>query len=109
MAATEQIVRLREKNHSYTLIMEELGYDLSIIGLTRAHGLVGHTIEQANSKQGLHEGYKRPPKRIGLSEIANLQGEESVSKLKNEVLYLRQEMDFLKKISCLANTEKRGK
>ena len=32
LAAEEQIVRLREKNHSYTLIMEELGYDLSIIG-----------------------------------------------------------------------------
>ena len=107
--AKERIVEMWEKHYSFSCIMEELGYDIDVVGIPRAHGLVERAREEAASPYGLHEGYFRAPKRIGISELAELHGEESVSKLKNEVVYLRQEMDFLKKISRLANTEKRGK
>jgi len=109
--AKEEMVRLRNMNYSYTHILEKLGYDISIIGKNRARGIVDHVCNhEANSSVGLHEGYIRPSKRIELSEIRELKADEdSVDKLKNEVLYLRQEMDFLKKISRLANTEKRRK
>lgn len=107
--AKERIVEMWEKHYSFSCIMEELGYDIDVVGIPRAHGLVERAREEAASPYGLHEGYFRVPKRIGISELAELHGEESVSKLKNEVVYLRQEMDFLKKISRLANTEKRGK
>jgi hypothetical protein len=110
-AAKEEVVRLREKNYSYTRIFEELGYDISIIGKGRARGAVDHICNhEIKSDIGLHEGYARSTKRIKLTEIESLKTDkESVIKLKNEVLYLRQEMDFLKKISCLVNTEKRRK
>lgn len=107
--AKERIVEMWEKHYSFSCIMEELGYDIDVVGIPRAHGLVERAREEAASPYGLHEGYFRAPKRIGINELAELHGEESVSKLKNEVVYLRQEMDFLKKISRLANTEKRGK
>ena len=107
--AKERIVEMWEKHYSFSCIMEELGYDIDVVGIPRAHGLVERAREEAASPYGLHEGYFRAPKRIGISELAELHGEESVSKLKNEVVYLRQEMDILKKITRLANTEKRGK
>ena len=34
--------------------------------------------------------------------------QESLNRMKNELIYLRQEVDFLKKISQLARSEKRG-
>lgn len=95
--AKERIVEMWEKHYSFSCIMEELGYDIDVVGIPRAHGLVERAREEAASPYGLHEGYFRAPKRIGISELAELHGEESVSKLKNEVVYLRQEMDFLKK------------
>ena len=109
--AKEEIVCLRNMNHSFSHIIEALGYDINVIGKNRARGIIDHVCNhEVKSSVGLHAGYIRPSKRIELSKIRELKtDEESVDKLKNEVLYLRQEMDFLKKISRLANTEKRGK
>jgi hypothetical protein len=67
---------------------------------------------EAESEEGLHQGYKREVKRKQLSteELSNLGVDEvSVIKLRNEVVYLRAEVEFLKKISQEAISGKRGK
>ena len=49
-------------------------------------------------------------KRITPAQIAELEeNAESYAKLKNEVIYLREEVEFLKKISQQVISGKRGK
>ena len=107
--AKQRILEMTEKNYPYTKIMKELGYNLDIIDMTRAHGLVWHVKKEAQSEQGLHEGYVRTKgKRLSDEDIKCLStNPESFGKLINELSYLRQEVDFLKKISQIKNTKKR--
>ncbi len=47
LSAKKRILEMIEKNYPYTKIMKELGYDLDIIGMTRANGLVWHVKKEA--------------------------------------------------------------
>lgn len=107
--AKKRILEMIEKNYPYTKIMKELGYDLDIIGMTRANGLVWHVKKEAQSELGLHEGYVRTKrKRLSDEDLKRLPtNPESFGKLINELSYLRQEVEFLKKISQVKNTKKR--
>lgn len=101
LSAKKRILEMIEKNYPYTKIMKELGYDLDIIGMTRANGLVWHVKKEAQSELGLHEGYVRTKrKRLSDEDIKRLPtNPESFGKLINELSYLRQEVEFLKKMS----------
>ena len=109
LKAKQRIVEMVEKHYSYTKIMQELGYDLDIIGETRARSLVWHAKRENLSEQGLHEGYNRTKKRrLSDEDLMNLSNNpESFGRLINELSYLRQEVEFLKKISQVKNTKKR--
>ncbi len=79
-------------------ILSELGYRPEMFGQKRIDSLVQGIKKQAISPDGFTEGYSRQ-RRISLkSELTNLDTPESVSKLHHEVQYLRQEVDFIKKI-----------
>ncbi len=97
--AKKRILEMVEKNYPYAKIMKELGYNLDIIGKTRARGLVWHVKNEAQSELGLHEGYIRTKrKRLSDEDIKSLPtNPESFGKLVNELSYLRQEVEFLKK------------
>ena len=60
---------------------------------------------------GIHEGYIRTAKkRLSKEDIDQLEpSPSSYAKLKNEVIYLREEVELLKKISQRVITGKRGK
>jgi hypothetical protein len=109
LEAKKRILEMTEKNYPYAKIMKELGYNLDIIGMSRAHGLVWHVKKEAQSELGLHEGYVRTKgKRLSDEDIKGLPtNPESFGKLINELSYLRQEVEFLKKISQVKNTKKR--
>lgn len=90
----------------------ELGYDPEVLGHGRLKSIIKNIQAEAESENGLHQGYVRQAKRKQLStEELNALGTDdaSVIKLKNEVVYLRAEVEFLKKISQAAILEKRGK
>lgn len=92
--------------------MKAMGYDPDVLGAQRIRSLVKHLREEAKSNAGLHQGYKKRVVRKPLTtdEIAELgTDEESYARLKNEVVYLRAEVEFLKKISQQAISGKRGK
>ena len=99
LEAKKHILEMTEKNYPYAKIMKELGYNLDIIGMSRAHGLVWHVKKEAQSELGLHEGYVRTKgKRLSDEDIKGLPtNPESFGKLINELSYLRQEVEFLKK------------
>lgn len=104
------VLELYETGMSSKKIVEALGYDCEMLGEQRVKNIVRHARIQLESPRGLHEGYTRSPAaRMGNDEIENLDDSAaSYAKLKNEVIYLRSEVKFLKKLSQQAILGKRG-
>lgn len=77
-------------------LLEDLGYDTKIFGQKQIDSLVQRIKKQAAN--GFTEGESRT-KRTGVQEEIHEVSQESVERIWNEVKYLRQEVEFLKKIS----------
>ena len=89
-------------------ILFDFGFDLSIFGQKQIDSLVQHIKKQALSGNGFSEGENRqrrsPMKATKENELSSPQ---SIERMQNELLYLRQEVEFLKKIIIADNSEKR--
>lgn len=89
-------------------ILADFGFDLSIFGQKQIDSLVQHIKKQALSGNGFTEGENRtkriPMKATNENELA---GPKSIERMQNELLYLRQEVDFLKKMIKADNSKKR--
>ena len=111
LVAKERILELYSEGTSRRKIMEELGYDPDLLGDDRVKNIIRSTRREAESEKGLHEGYTRAAKKhLDKEEIEQLnESPSSYAKLKNEVIYLREEVEFLKKISQQVISGKRGK
>jgi hypothetical protein len=94
---------------SPTLIVFELGYDPDILGKTRIEGILHHIRHEACSEGGFHTGYARRRKTATLEPSSSGLSDQAVIRLQNEVLYLRQELEFLKKIIKSDSDGKRRK
>lgn len=89
-------------------ILSDFGFDLDIFGQKQIDSLVQHIKKQALSGNGFSEGEdrtKRVPMKATIEE--ELQSPQSIKRMQNELLYLRQEVDFLKKIIIADNSGKR--
>ncbi len=91
-----------QEGNSAQSILEKYGYPADVLGKIRIWGITQHIKKQYYSDKGIHEGYIRN-KKSSLNYSAQTT-EEKVDKLQCEVEYLRQEIDFLKKISSIKNT-----
>lgn len=91
-------------------ILEDLGYDLGIFGQKQIDSIVQGIKRQAQGGGGFRQGENRTRrKKDGLSipEGTTIESKEALSGILNEVKYLRQEVEFLKKITRTENTAKR--
>ena len=111
LEAKKTILELYQSGWTPRRIIEELGCDPSMLGKQRTSNIVRNVRREAESKNGLHEGYLRTTgTRMSEEEIEQLEcNPGSYAKLKNEVIYLRKEVEFLKKISQQVISGKRGK
>lgn len=111
LEAKKMILELYQSGWTPRRIIEELGYDPAMLGKQRTSNIVRNVRREAESKYGLHEGYLRTSgTRMSEEEIEQLEcNPGSYAKLKNEVIYLRKEVEFLKKISQQVISGKRGK
>ena len=109
-AAKEHILELLDKGYSARQCVRELGYDPELLGKSRCSSIVYNIQRDIKKGKEVHEVYaKRQPRRLSIEELEDLpMNQESYIRMKNELVYLRQEVDFLKKISQLAKSEKRG-
>ena len=105
------MLELYETGITSRQIVEALGYDYEILGGQRMKNIVRNTRKEAASPCGLHEGYSRiPAARMDKEEIEQLDNSAmSYARLKNEVIYLREEVKFLKKLSQEVIQGKRGR
>ncbi|MDO4865661.1 MAG: hypothetical protein Q4C10_03835 [Clostridia bacterium] len=110
LGAKEKILKMVEDGYTARNIVCELGYDPELLGQSSVDGIVYSVKLQARSAYGIHEGYKkRQGKHLEPEDLEMLPvNAETVGKLINEVVYLRQKVEFLKKLSAQENTKKRG-
>lgn len=89
-------------------ILSDLGYDLEYFGQKQIDSIVQRIKKEALSGNGFREGENRerriPVKATNREELSSLQ---SIERMQNELLYLRQEVEFLKKIIMTNNSKKR--
>ncbi len=86
----------------------ELGYDPDILGPSRIEGIAYHIKKEANSPEGFHEGKRisKVAKKVTEDELSSSVPSHTLRRLQAEVSYLRQEIEFLKKIMQTANGTK---
>lgn len=89
-------------------ILSDLGYDLEYFGQKQIDSIVQRIKKEALSGNGFREGENRerriPMKATNREELSSPQ---SIERMQNEFLYLRQEVEFLKKIIMTNNSKKR--
>ncbi|MFR5859956.1 MAG: HTH domain-containing protein [Clostridia bacterium] len=89
-------------------ILSDLGYDLEYFGQKQIDSIVQRIKKEALSGNGFREGENRerriPMKATNREELSSTQ---SIERMQNELLYLRQEVEFLKKIIMTNNSKKR--
>lgn len=83
-------------------VLIELGYDISYFGQKRIDGIVQKIRKEAIAGNGFFEGTNRT-KRIKIKEPETIDSPQALAHMQNELLYLRQEVEFLKKIVKINN------
>ena len=89
-------------------IFTDLGYNLNYLEQKQIDSVVQRIKKQALSGNGFTEGENRQ-KRVSMKATLEdeLSSPQSIERMQNELLYLRQEVEFLKKIIIADNS--RGK
>lgn len=89
-------------------IFTDFGYNLEYFGQKQIDSIVQRIKKEALSGNGFTEG-ENHQKRIAIkaTKEEELVTPQSVERMQNELLYLRQEVEFLKKIIVADNHKKR--
>lgn len=88
-------------------ILTDLGYDVSMFGQKSIDSLVQRIKKQAISGTGFSEGGNRT-KRIAIKAPEDVNSPQALERMQSELLYLRQEVEFLKKISKANNLKRKS-
>ena len=122
LAANKFTARVTKRQISYTLefqnlflvmydeqgktcreIFTELGYDVEILGKSRVHTYPKLLREKLKNTGCIRKRTRErvaPPTNIDYNTMPSI---KSVAAMQHELLYLRQQLDFLKKITDLDN------
>lgn len=89
-------------------ILSDFGYNLEYFGQKQIDSIVQSIKRQALSGNGFSEGTNRT-KRVSMKAPSEekMSSPQSIERMQNELLYLRQEVEFLKKIIIADNSGKR--
>ena len=89
-------------------ILKDFGYNLDYFEQKQIDSLVQRIKHQALSGNGFTEGENRN-KRIPMKATSeeDMSSPQSIERMQNELLYLRQEVEFLKKIIIADNSRKK--
>lgn len=88
---------------SAVLTMRQLGYDTDLLGKERIRGIRSAVQRQALSPEGFRTGYKPYRKRRRPEATEELPPDQTLKRMQGEITYLRQEMEFLKKLISVDN------
>lgn len=86
-------------------ILIDLGYDLSLFEQKQIDSIVQRIKKQALAGEGFREGENRT-KRVKIKvPLQNTDSSQLIEHMQHELLYLRQEVEFLKKIIKADNSK----
>ena len=88
---------------SAVLTMRQLGYDTDLLGKERIRGIRSAVQRQALSPEGFRTGYKPYRRRRRPEATEELPPDQTLKRMQGEITYLRQEMEFLKKLISVDN------
>jgi hypothetical protein len=77
-------------------IMEDLGFDIEMLGTKRINGILIHIREQVRSGEEFRDIRKVPDNQLSACE-KQLPPSKAILKMQHELAYLKQEMEFIKK------------
>jgi hypothetical protein len=91
-------------------IFAGLGYDIEILGENRVYNLASRLLNQIKTGKILTEGspHSKPEKPVNV-DYNTMPAQQSVAAMQREIAYLRQQVEFLKKITELDNSRKSNK
>lgn len=89
-------------------LLTDLGYDLEIFGQKQIDSMVQGIKKQAQSGYGFSQGEHRDRRRKD-NVVISKNCPEGMERVWNEVNYLRQEVEFLKKITITEHAARRKK
>lgn len=96
-----------EQGDTSVEIFESCGYDTEILGRTRIYGFARRLRELVESGRPLTEDYSHAKAKAPENTDYNtMPSQLSISAMQRELVYLRQQVDFLKKITELGNDKK---
>ena len=104
----EEFWRRYQEGETPRHIVEVLGYDSDMLGTSRLSGLQMNIQKQANRPGGFTEGKgRRRQLKSELHGIDNTPDANTIIRMQHEIMYLRQEIDFIKKLlrSGIRNSE----
>ena len=92
-------------------ILENHGFNTDVLGDRRIMGISQHIKAEYREHGGFHDGYRarnhnEDQQQNGKAASKPLSEGEQLRQLQNEIEYLKQEMEFLKKISSIRTTRK---
>ena len=100
-AFKEQFLELDRNGIGMRARFRELGYDPDVLGLSRMKSFTARLKKQAREEGQIYEGNKPQKRHPDLSDYGNMPMAEAMSHMQNEILYLHQELEFIKKIIAL--------
>ena len=102
LAFKEAFWRLSLEGCTGNMALRRLGYDPEILGFERVHNITKRIRHAAHTPEGIR-GVKKSRMRISReqfshAELEKMSRRESERRLQNEIVYLQQQMAFLKKL-----------
>lgn len=91
-------------------ILEDLGYDLGMFDQKQIDSMVQSIKRQAQDRNSFRQGENRMRRKkdeLPILEGTSIESKETLTSILNEVKYLRQEVEFLKKMVRAENTTMR--
>ncbi len=83
-----------------TQIFCEAGFDVELLGRKRVYSAIDKFKEQAASPKGLTE-IGRKKDKIETVDLSKEKTDKAISELQDEVIHLKRQIEFLKKISMM--------
>ena len=99
-----------ESGESVREIFQSLGYDTEILGESRIYCFAHQLVKRAEAGQLMSEGTashrQEKPADINYNTMPS---QQAIAAMQREITYLRQQLEFVKKITKLDNSEKRSR
>lgn len=102
LAFKEAFWRLSVEGCTGNMAFRRLGYDPDILGFERVHNITKRIRRAARTPEGLQSAKKSRMRlrkeHFSQAELEKMSRRESERRLQNEIVYLQQQMAFLKKL-----------